>query len=230
MEALSHLSYGSIQRVWLLVAFGLLKGTSDSLRYGGFLKPKRLALGSARAAGSDYENEALRTPPCLCRAGCPLCAPQHPLGLPRCLTTAGHSDVRARNVQMVESGVGCGRRTRTSDLRGYEPGELPLLYPAITCPHGPTTRCVAPGPEGRSGWPVHGQFGVKRSGVAEAQCHTTKHIACGPQGGFGHRAANSDSNVRIWWRRTGSNRRPSACKADALPTELRPHENAEALT
>ena len=26
-----------------------------------------------------------------------------------------------------------------------------------------------------------------------------------------------------WWRRTGSNRRPVACKATALPTELRPH-------
>ena len=25
-----------------------------------------------------------------------------------------------------------------------------------------------------------------------------------------------------WWRRTGSNRRPEACKATALPTELRP--------
>ena len=25
-----------------------------------------------------------------------------------------------------------------------------------------------------------------------------------------------------WWRRTGSNRRPQACKARALPTELRP--------
>ena len=27
---------------------------------------------------------------------------------------------------------------------------------------------------------------------------------------------------RFWWRRTGSNRRPEACKATALPTELRP--------
>ena len=26
-----------------------------------------------------------------------------------------------------------------------------------------------------------------------------------------------------WWRRPGSNRRPQACKARALPTELRPH-------
>ena len=28
-----------------------------------------------------------------------------------------------------------------------------------------------------------------------------------------------------WWRRTGSNRRPIACKATALPTELRPLSN-----
>ena len=29
----------------------------------------------------------------------------------------------------------------------------------------------------------------------------------------------------IWWSRTGSNRRPEACKATALPTELRPRSN-----
>ena len=29
-------------------------------------------------------------------------------------------------------------------------------------------------------------------------------------------------NEEKWWRRTGSNRRPEACKATALPTELRP--------
>ena len=28
---------------------------------------------------------------------------------------------------------------------------------------------------------------------------------------------------RKWWSLAGSNRRPSACKADALPAELRPH-------
>ena len=28
-----------------------------------------------------------------------------------------------------------------------------------------------------------------------------------------------------WWSRTGSNRRPHACKARALPTELWPHED-----
>ena len=29
--------------------------------------------------------------------------------------------------------------------------------------------------------------------------------------------------TKNWWRWTGSNRWPSACKADALPTELHPH-------
>ena len=29
--------------------------------------------------------------------------------------------------------------------------------------------------------------------------------------------------LNIWWRMTGSNRRPSACKADALPAELSLH-------
>jgi hypothetical protein len=29
--------------------------------------------------------------------------------------------------------------------------------------------------------------------------------------------------AKNWWSRTGSNRRPEACKATALPTELRPH-------
>lgn len=28
-----------------------------------------------------------------------------------------------------------------------------------------------------------------------------------------------------WWRRTGSNRRPDACKATALPAELRPPDH-----
>ena len=30
---------------------------------------------------------------------------------------------------------------------------------------------------------------------------------------------------KIWWRWTGSNRRPPACKAGALPAELHPHKN-----
>ena len=30
--------------------------------------------------------------------------------------------------------------------------------------------------------------------------------------------------VDVWWRMSGSNRRPPACKAGALPAELIPHD------
>ena len=36
--------------------------------------------------------------------------------------------------------------------------------------------------------------------------------------------SNNENLPNIWWRRTGSNRRPPACKAGALPTELRPQK------
>ena len=31
-----------------------------------------------------------------------------------------------------------------------------------------------------------------------------------------------NSSMSVWWSQAGSNRRPSACKADALPAELWP--------
>ena len=34
--------------------------------------------------------------------------------------------------------------------------------------------------------------------------------------------AHHSASHKKWWRRTGSNRRPDACKATALPAELRP--------
>src|SRR6476619_996691 len=34
---------------------------------------------------------------------------------------------------------------------------------------------------------------------------------------------------RKWWRLTGSNRRPPACKAGALPAELNPHGLAASI-
>ena len=36
-------------------------------------------------------------------------------------------------------------------------------------------------------------------------------------------AFDFDSSLKKWWRMTGSNRRPPACKAGALPAELIPH-------
>ena len=42
----------------------------------------------------------------------------------------------------------------------------------------------------------------------------------------GQQKATADKRVRQW-RRPGSNRQPPACKAGALPIELRPQANAE---
>src|SRR5579871_5104918 len=38
------------------------------------------------------------------------------------------------------------------------------------------------------------------------------------------------SIVENWWRRSGSNRRPPACKAGALPAELRPQKQWSVLS
>ena len=35
-------------------------------------------------------------------------------------------------------------------------------------------------------------------------------------------------DLRYWWRQTGSNRRPPACKAGALPAELCPQNQSDA--
>ncbi len=37
-----------------------------------------------------------------------------------------------------------------------------------------------------------------------------------------HGCPSPSANAKRWWSRTGSNRRPPACKAGALPAELRP--------
>ena len=38
------------------------------------------------------------------------------------------------------------------------------------------------------------------------------------------------SYLEIWWSQPGSNRRPQACKASALPTELWPHPKVTKVT
>lgn len=48
-------------------------------------------------------------------------------------------------------------------------------------------------------------------------CSATAQKPATPPGRISAEASAS------WWRRSGSNRRPTACKAVALPAELRPH-------
>ena len=65
---------------------------------------------------------------------------------------------------------------------------------------------------------------VCRAGLpAEAREHTSPPSPCGLR-----RAAFSRFASEGWWSQTGSNRRPQACKASALPTELRPRSGWQA--
>src|SRR3954468_1475806 len=80
--------------------------------------------------------------------------------------------------------------------------------------------------------PLRGDGPVGSSSVTYS-LHMSK-IPYPPAGGYllslssdisspGHQRSLFVSVPSSWWRRTGSNRRPHACKARALPTELRPH-------
>src|SRR6476620_2372733 len=51
-----------------------------------------------------------------------------------------------------------------------------------------------------------------------AMAHQSAGRSTAPEGA----RANSANGLGCWWSQTGSNRRPPACKAGALPTELWP--------
>ena len=59
---------------------------------------------------------------------------------------------------------------------------------------------------------VEGQIRTAEPEGADLQSAAFSHFATPPQ------------YLIKWWRMTGSNRRPSACKADALPAELILHK------
>ena len=60
--------------------------------------------------------------------------------------------------------------------------------------------------------------------LTNAQCVTNETSeTCYVDKGSAHQQSTDTPAKKIWWSLTGSNRRPHACKARALPAELRPH-------
>src|SRR6478735_4584055 len=57
----------------------------------------------------------------------------------------------------------------------------------------------------------------------ERACRLLAGITHSSETCFGRKQPHRRSTATPWWSQTGSNRRPHACKARALPTELRPH-------
>jgi hypothetical protein len=65
-------------------------------------------------------------------------------------------------------------------------------------------------------------FGTISSSRCQRTCRRTICDRCWQDGFHGRKRPG-------WWSQTGSNRRPPACKAGALPTELWPHFKRDAL-
>ena len=66
-------------------------------------------------------------------------------------------------------------------------------------------------------------FAVARNDVALALKRASTRRVARPNGRRAGLRVGLPARGTRWWSRTGSNRRPEACKATALPTELRPH-------
>ena len=112
--------------------------------------------------------------------------------------------------------------------RAHRPGVFALLVPAF---------CVG-NEESIQTQPKHPRTLIKSMNALPSELlKSVQHFEPGPssEGPRSNAAASrnrqvphrvsgirSPSNRPSWWSRTGSNRRPPACKAGALPTELRP--------
>ena|GEM_PF-4251145 len=108
---------------------------------------------------------------------------------------------------------GADCRSRTDDLRFTRP----LLWPSELS---------------RLKWSGWQDLNLRPSAPkadALPSCATSRNLCGSPtrtrtwNEGFKGLCATITPSANMWWRWTGSNRRPDACKAPALPTELHPH-------
>ena len=85
----------------------------------------------------------------------------------------------------------------------------------------PTTEMLA---EPR-GWKPHNPL---TECVSSLRCQTERDARGAPAQLVFRRTAGPGDDA-VWWSQTGSNRRPHACKARALPTELWPRDSANPM-
>ena len=78
---------------------------------------------------------------------------------------------------------------------------------------------ICPGLSGPDGMPTT-RIGIRTNLLFTMSCRTGSTLARAAN--LFHANDRSSSRHQDWWSRTGSNRRHPACKAGALPAELRP--------
>ena len=145
---------------------------------------------------------------------------------PRALTQGHRGGLSRSNHRRNNSAIGDQasriRRPSTPTPRPNRSGHLPLHN--VQYPYGHATgttaiSCVLPGslPSRRS--PPRTSL-LGSPGACSARARQALRD--------GHRQTLHRTVCRWpWWRRTESNRRPQACKASALPTELRPRSRSQ---
>ena len=153
------------------------------------------------------------------------CHVLHRLYMPRHPPNALTSRLR---VHTTNDSTGSARRSTRNSARAVRRGilvwminlslEIRTIIKAVTMMSpdkvtttNPVRRPSSLPPRHRFEKPIHN---VKERGRTRMSCHTLTH---------GNLVASSlDIRISSWWSLSGSNRRPQACKASALPTELRP--------
>ena len=120
--------------------------------------------------------------------------------------------------QLHESTTGCPKATwmgarPASQVLANPKGRTSLIRPSTEC--ASSSQCQTSWTRHIRGWtPAARAWRPNASSKAFAE--KTLHRTVGDD------AARSRRSSRWWWSQTGSNRRPHACKARALPTELWP--------
>ena len=122
-------------------------------------------------------------------------------------------------------GRSCPARRRASATGTFDrPGTSLHSGPSAPFPRQRTARTARPGAP-RSFVNPYSRCPTSRTGTPEG---TAARTLSSTRNHLPSRDRRPTLAGGAWWRRTGSNRRPPACKAGALPAELRPRSSAVA--
>ena len=132
-----------------------------------------------------------------------LCMPRHP---PNALTTLDRSHCQCPPAPRGANGIGVSRPA-SRDIDG-----------ARRSAHAPW--CHSQRRERRQSQMANHPAIRSMSSLYDVHEHAAPRVAGNLY--LSTRVTSGADARRTWWSRTGSNRRPEACKATALPTELRP--------
>src|SRR4051812_31935894 len=166
-----------------------------------------------------------------------LSAPRHP---PNALVTLDHSHDRwppltlARRRPIQRSPPGLGAPAAIGKTCLWNSHSKDVCLPNASSPHPLRGTCR---PKIKDPGTGHMHYLFTMSNTRDRSCFqepsriakiSTEHSSLNPTGGDHHTTRHTLTTPHVqnsqeeWWSQTGSNRRPEACKATALPTELWP--------